>query len=194
MIARFVGGRNLRTSGERTQWESVSNALRGDQDVGHNAVMLNGEHLSGTSEARLYFVGDEKNSVLVENLLHFAKIILRRDHDAALTQNRFRDKGCHIAGGREANDLIDRFRALAAAFLRIVGPKRTIRIGRGSKGDARRIRSASLFPALIASDAQCSPTASMKTTVQCDEFVLAGVKPRQLHCAFDGFRASIAEE
>ena len=46
--------------------------------------MLDGKHLSGAAEAGLHFVGDEKDSVLVEYFLDLAKIVLGRNYDAAL--------------------------------------------------------------------------------------------------------------
>ena len=38
-------------------------ALRGDDDVGLNADVLDREHLPGAADARLHFVGDEQHAV-----------------------------------------------------------------------------------------------------------------------------------
>src|SRR6266567_4208640 len=64
---------------------------------------------------------------------------------------------------------------------------------------AKRITSSSvlasaLFPAVIAGDAQRSPSASVKAAVQSYEFMLAGVEAGELHCAFDGFCAAVAKK
>src|SRR6185369_7672350 len=54
--------------------------------------------------------------------------------------------------------------------------------------------SAALLAAHVAGDAQSSPTAAVKAGVKCDEFVLAAVQAGQLHGAFNGFGAAVAEE
>ena len=41
---------------------------------------------------------------------------------------------------------------------------------------------------------KCAPAASVKAGVERDVFVLAGVEAGQLHGAFDGFGAAVAEE
>src|ERR1700687_2485202 len=92
MIAGLIGSGDLWTRGEGAEGKSVGDALGGDQNVGLDPIVLDGEHLSGTSESGLHFVGNEKNSVLVEDFLDLAEIIPRRNYDATLAENWLGDE------------------------------------------------------------------------------------------------------
>src|SRR6516162_2415739 len=59
---------------EGRKGKAVGNALRGDEDVRFNAVVLDGQHLTGAPESGLHFIADEENAVVVEHLLDLAKI------------------------------------------------------------------------------------------------------------------------
>ena len=83
---------------------------------------------------------------------------------------------------------------MASAFFGVVAPLRTVGVGRGSEGHAGGVRASAFLAALVAGDAEGAPAASVKAGVERDVFVLAGVEPGQLHGAFDGFSAAVAEE
>src|SRR5271170_1086776 len=116
MVTGFEGCGNFGARGEGAQGESVGDALGGDQDVGHDSVVLDGEHFAGAGEAGLDFVGDKKNAVLVEDFLYFFEIVWRRTNDAAFAHDRLGDEGSHVAGGGEADGVVDSFGTLASAF------------------------------------------------------------------------------
>ena len=116
----LIGGGDFGARGEGAQRESVGDALGGDQNVGIDAVVLDGEHLAGAGEAGLDFVGDEENAVLVENFLYFFEVVWRRDDDAAFAHDRLGDECGHVAGSGEADDVVDGLGALASAFFGIV--------------------------------------------------------------------------
>src|SRR5580704_6142103 len=194
VIAGLEGGGDFRTGGERAQRKSVSDALGGDQNVGIDAEMLVGKHLPGASKAGLDFVGDEQNAVLIEDLLDLFEVIRWRHDDAAFAHHRLGNEGGDIGGSRETDDIVDRAGALAATFFGIVAPRRTVSVGSGREGNAGSVRATAFLATLVAGDAEGSPTASVKTGVESDELVLAGIEPRQLHGAFNGFGAAVAEE
>src|SRR5260370_41157735 len=156
--------------------------------------MFDGKHLAGAPEPGLHFVGDEKNAVLIEDFFHLFEIVERWHDDSALAHDGLGDKRGDITRGRETNRVLQRFGALPAALLGILWPERTISVGSRSKCDARRVGAAALFAALITGDAERTPAASVKPSVQRDEFVLAGEKAGELERAFVRFGAAIAEE
>ncbi len=71
---------------------------------------------------------------------------------------------------------------------------RAIGIRRRRKGYPGGVRPAALFASHVAGDAERAPAASVKAGVERNEFVFAGVEPGQLHGAFDGFGAAVAEK
>ncbi len=122
MIAGLEGGGDFGPGGESAQREAVGDPFRGDQNVGIDAVVLVGKHLAGAAEAGLDFVGNEQDAVLVENLLHFFEVIRRRHDDPAFAHHRLGDEGGDVAGGGEADYIVDGAGALAATFFGIVTP------------------------------------------------------------------------
>ena len=194
MIAGFIRSSNFRARGECAQRKTIRNALRGHQNVGFDAVVFDGKHLSRAGKAGLDFVRNKEDAMAVENFLHFREVIGRRDNDSAFAHDRFRDECSHIVRGGEPDHVFNGPGALPSTFLWIVRPLRTIGIGRGREGHAGRIRSATLFASHVAGDAERAPAASVKAGVQRDEFMLPGVQTGQLHGAFDGFGAAVAEE
>src|SRR5580704_3622823 len=194
MVAWLEGGGDLGPRSECAQWEAVGDAFSRDQDVGIDAVVLVSKHLAGASETRLDFVSDAQDSVLIENLLYFLEVIRRRHDNAAFAHHRLGDEGGDIGGSGETDHVIDRARALAATLFWIIAPLRSVNIRSRRKSDTGSIRPATFLASLVAGDAQSSPTASVKAGVESDELVLTGVKTRQLHGAFNGFCAAVAEE
>src|SRR5580700_205464 len=194
MIAGLEGCSDLGPRSECAQWEAVGDAFSRDQDVGIDAVVLVTKHLAGASETRLDFVGNEQDAVLIENLLYFFEVIRRRHDDATLAHYGFRNEGGDIGGSGEADYVVDGPGALAATFFRVIAPLRTISVGSGGKGNARGIRTAAFFAALIAGDAESAPTASVEAGVESDELVFASKETRQLHGAFNGLGTAVAEK
>ena len=54
----------LATGAERGEREAAGDALGHADDVGLDAVVVDGEHLAGATEAALHLVGDEQDAVL----------------------------------------------------------------------------------------------------------------------------------
>ena len=98
------------------------------------------------------------------------------------------------SGGGEPDHVLNGSGTLPSAFFRIVRPLRSIGVGSGRKGHSGGVRSAALFASHVAGDAERAPAASVKAGMERNEFMFAGVEPRQLHGAFDGFGAAIAEK
>src|SRR5579859_4220610 len=107
MVAGFVSGGDLGTRGVGAEREAVGDSLRGDQDVGGHAIMLDGEHFSSAAETGLDLVGDKQNSVLVEDLLHLAEIVFWRDKNSTFTHDWLGDECCDVSGGGKANNFVD---------------------------------------------------------------------------------------
>ena len=98
------------------------------------------------------------------------------------------------SGGGKPNYVFDGAGALPSTFFRIVRPLRAIGVRRGREGHPGGVRPTALFASHVAGNAERAPAASVKAGMQRDEFVFAGVEPRQLHGAFNGFGAAIAEK
>src|SRR5438093_10408940 len=124
--------------------------------------------------------------MLVKDPFYFSEIVRRRNQNSALAHHRLSNKCRGIAGCGKSDYILNRTRALLPAFFGIVWPLRTIDVGCGSKRNPRCIRTAALFPPLIAGNAKRAPGAYLKTGVYRDEFMLAGVKSGQLHYPFNG--------
>src|SRR6202140_3480250 len=75
MVAGFESSGDFGARGEGAQGESVGDALGGDQDVGDDAVVLDGKHFAGAGEAGLDFVGDEEDAVPVEDFPYLFEIV-----------------------------------------------------------------------------------------------------------------------
>src|SRR3954451_11558468 len=97
MVTGLVRGCDLGPGCKSAERETIGNALRCDQNVWRDAVMLDGEHLSGASEAGLHFVRNKQNAVLVEHFLDLTKIIRRRNDDATFAEHRFGDERSNVA-------------------------------------------------------------------------------------------------
>src|SRR6185369_4446886 len=90
--------------------------------------------------------------------------------------------------------VFDRPGTLPSTFFRIVWPLRAINIWRRREGHTGSVRAAALLASHVAGDTERAPTASVKAGVKRNEFVFASVEAGQLHGAFDGFSAAVAEK
>src|SRR5437764_3131916 len=194
MVAGFVRRRNLGASSESAERKSVGDSLCSDQNVRSNTVVLDSEHLSGAPKSRLNFISDKENSVLIEDLLHLAKIIFWRNQNAAFAHHRFGDECCDVTRGCESNDFVDGLCALAATFFGIVGPQRTVCVWCGSKCYSGSVWPATFLPALISGEAQRAPAAPMKAAMERDEFVFAGVEAGKLQRTLNRLCASVSKK
>src|SRR5215471_9655902 len=123
--------------------------------------MLDGEHLAGSAETRLYFVANEKDAVAVEHLLDLAEIVGWRYDDAALAHHWFGDERSNVTCSREANDFFQSLAPEVDAAPGLIGPRRAINIRSGSEGYARSIGTAALLTSLIACDGEGAPGATV---------------------------------
>ena len=84
--------------------------LRRSDDVWLNAEVLNRPHLAGATNARLHFVNNDGDAVLVGDLLQAREEVLIRNHVAALTLNRLHnERGDLVARDRSRNDALLKF-------------------------------------------------------------------------------------
>ena len=156
--------------------------------------MLDGEHFASTREARLHLVGNEENSILVENLLDFPEVVRRRHNDSALAHDRLGNECRYIVGSGKTHYIINRLGTMTPAFFRIAAPLRAIGVRRRRKGDSRSVRSSALLAPHVARDAERPPAAAVEAGVQRNVFVLSRVEARQLESAFNRLRAAVAEK
>src|SRR5438552_14259668 len=131
---------------------------------------------------------------MIENLLYFFEIVSRRDDTSALAHDRLGNECGDVVRSSEADDVFNRSGTLPATFVRIVRPLRPVGVRRASKCYSRSVRATAPFASHIAGDAERPPASSMKTRMQRDEVVFAGVKPGQFHGAFYRFCAPISKE
>src|SRR5260370_6771244 len=140
MITGFVSGCDFGTRGEGAEGESVGDALGSDQNVRLDAIVLKGKHLSGAAKAGLYFIGDEQYSVLVEDFLDFAEIVLGRNDDSTLTQHWLGDECGNVTRGFESNHVVEALRAMAGTvfWIRLAKKNKIHRRKHGRKARAVR--------------------------------------------------------
>src|SRR5262249_48138384 len=73
--------------------------FRGNQNVRFYLVMLASKPPAGSPKPSLYFIGNEKNSVLPASVLEHAKKLLRRHHKSAFTHHWLDDYSGNCIGG-----------------------------------------------------------------------------------------------
>src|SRR5438874_2602525 len=83
---------------------------------------------------------------------------------------------------------------MSRATIGVVRPQRAINVRGGRKGNSWSVGPAAFFTSLIAGNAQSAPASPVETGMKRDKLVLTAIEPCQLHRAFYGFRAAIAEE
>ena len=194
VIAGLIRIGDFRARSVGAKRETIRDAFGTDENVRHNAVIFDREHLSRAAEAGLHFIGDEENAVMIEDLLYFQEVIGRRHDDAAFAHNRLGDEGRDIVGSGELYDIIDGPGTLPGALLGIIRPIGAVNVRRRRKRNARGVGTALLLPRVIAGDAERSKAAAVKAGLQGDEFVLAGIEAGELERALDGLCAAIAKK
>ena len=74
-----------------------SQSLRGEEDVGLDALVLAGPHLSGAPDAALHLVRHQQDAVPVAERAQVAQPSRRRDDVAAFSLNRLDEDGGDVA-------------------------------------------------------------------------------------------------
>ena len=69
VVAELEGVGDLGARREGAERPAVGDALGHGDDVGHDAEVLDGVELAGTTEAALHLVGDEEHAFVVEDAL-----------------------------------------------------------------------------------------------------------------------------
>src|ERR1019366_8179104 len=87
------GGRvhNLGAAGNGGERQATAERFRSDDKIGLDAVTFAGEHSAGTPEARLDFVGNKKDAVLVAKIDQDFEVLRRRGDESAFAQDWLRD-------------------------------------------------------------------------------------------------------
>ena len=94
VVADLEGVGDLGARGEGAQRPAVGDALGHGDDVGLDAVVLDGEQLAGAPEAALHLVGDEERCPPSSRIcLTRLEVAGRRHDDAALAHHRLGDEG-----------------------------------------------------------------------------------------------------
>src|SRR5206468_10874921 len=83
---------------------------------------------------------------------------------------------------------------MSRATIGIVRPQRAINVGCGRKGNSWSVGSAAFFTSVIAGNAEGAPASPVKTGMERNELVLAGVETCQLQRAFNRLGSTIPEE
>ena len=86
----------LATRAERGERKAAGDSLGHADDVGLDAVVLDGEHLAGATEPALHLVGDEHDPVLLASFDEARHERLRRRDVTTLAQHRLEDDGCGL--------------------------------------------------------------------------------------------------
>ena len=90
----------------------AGDALGHADDVGLDAVVLDGEHLAGATEAALHLVGDEQDAVLPAALDEAGQERVRRGDVAALAEHRLEDHRRGLVGrGHRLQQVVEARRA-----------------------------------------------------------------------------------
>jgi hypothetical protein len=165
-------------------------------NVRRQMEVLGGPHLAGAAHAGLHLVADQQDAVLFRDAHQFIEELLRRDDIAAFALHRFDDDGGHFIGGRDGlqQRVFDKLRALHRAVGGRLAERAAIAVGIRRVHHAGHQRSeAAALHGLARGERQRAHGAAVEGAQEGDEPVAAGGIARQLHGAFDGFRARIAE-
>src|SRR5262245_58029430 len=76
-------------SDDRPQRHAAGNTLGQAHDIGYDSPMLHREHLASPTHARLHFIGNQQNAVLVAQLAQFTMKLWRRHDIATFALYRF---------------------------------------------------------------------------------------------------------
>ena len=91
-----VGPTTFRTLIKR--FHTAGNALRGGDEIGHDAFVLVREPATGAAHAGLHFVEHEEDAAIVAKLAQLHHQFLRRDVEAAFAEDEFHDYAGNLPG------------------------------------------------------------------------------------------------
>ena len=156
------------------QRKPSTDGLRQGEDVRHDAVPLEGEHITRATDAGLCLVEDEQHSAFAAFLLQGAEIAPRQLQHATAGQDRFGDKGRQTAG-RLAVHQVEGIVELGAPIQRTIGVLEawTEAVGRWNCQGSNRRRSIALTPSTVGRRGGDTGHA-MPALRESDNFVLAG--------------------
>ena len=97
------GVHDLGAAGHRGQRQAAGDALGGDDQVGHDALVVAREQVAGAGEAGLHLVGDEDDAVGAAPLGERRQEARRRDDEPALALDRLDDDGGQVRRRRPAS-------------------------------------------------------------------------------------------
>ena len=128
----------LATSAESGERESTGDALGHADDVGLDAVVLDGEHLAGATEAALHLVGDEHDPVLAAALDEPGHERVRRRDVAAFAEHRLEDDGRSLVGcGHRLQQMIEALQRLGDRRVLVGGQRVGVRSDEHAGGQRR---------------------------------------------------------
>ena len=136
----------LRPGDHRAERHAARDPLRGQQDVGLDAPVLDRPHLPGAAGARLDLVGDEQDPVPVADLAQALEEAVLGDDVAALALDRLDDDRGDLVGRDQLveQDLVEVLEVLDLAERRVVDAREQRRearvVLRLARGEARRCR------------------------------------------------------
>ena len=149
-------------------------------DVRRHPPVFTGKHLAGTAHARLHFVEDQQDAVLVTQCAQAGKETIGCYQVAAFALDRFNQnrrhfRGWHIALEQQANIIKNRFALVVA------GEERPIGIGIRHMSDARHgWRETFLLGGLAGGERQRAHRAAVEAAEKTDEPRPASDVARQL--------------
>ena len=132
VLACEPGGQSITSAsrGGHAERQSGRDTLGDRHDVGLDAKMLDRKHLPGPAHARLHFVGNQQDAVLLRNLAQpLMKLRLRHDI-AALALDRLDDHAGHFLRRDEVHEdlMLEKVEALRLAGLRLQADRTAIAI------------------------------------------------------------------
>ena len=102
------GVHDLGAAGHRRQRQPAGDALGGDDQVGHDALVVAGEHVARAGEAGLHLVGDEDHAVGAAPVGERGQEARGRHDEAALALDRLDHDGGEVVGADLLLDHVDR--------------------------------------------------------------------------------------
>ena len=157
--------------------------------------MLDGEHASRASHARLHFVRDEKDAVLLRDRPEPLHELVGRDDIAPLALDGLDDNGRHLLRGYQMKEepLLQEVQARGRRRRR--AERRTIDVRVGGVIDARHQRAESAPLARLARrERQRAERAAVEPAQKRDDVGPLRRVARELEARLDRFRAGVAEE
>ena len=175
--------------------QAAGDALGHRDHVRSHAGVFDGPPPAGASHARLHFVDDQQDAVLVADVAQFLQKRGRRRQVSALALEGFHHDGGALLGrnfGAE-DPVFDVARGVTGVLLRLGAGGTAIEVWIGNVHNSRnqRRKAASLLR-LGAGQRERAHGASVEGSVEGDDVLAPGMVARQLERRFDGLGAGVA--